>query len=248
MARRIILLVLALLVAAGGTALVYLYAHDANQRAAQGQQLVTVLVAKNPISAGTTAGAAQSAGDMQSTQVARNSLAQGAVSSVDTFKSEVALATIYPGQQILSQMFGAQASTSELPITPGHLGFSVQLGDPERVAGFLQNGSNVTVFLTIRNPNAPLSDASADVTRVLIPSISVIGVGNTTLVSQTETTNGQTNTEQIPRTILTLAGNQTQAQKVIYGGEHGQLWFALLPTGATPPSMGIVTSANNLFS
>jgi pilus assembly protein CpaB len=242
MGRRTILLVAALLVAALGTGLVFLYARGADQRAAAGQQLVKVLFAKSQISAGTTGSSAAESGALELREVAQNSVAEGALSDITPVANQVALSPIFPGEQILQQQFGPAGSQSTLPIPAGKIAVSVQLGDPERVAGFVSNGSEVSVFATISTGTA---GAQTSVTQILLPRVTVVGVGNTTTVTKTTTdSSGQQNSEQIPRTILTLALTQQEATKIIYATQQGQLYFALLTPDSKVSPGGAVNSQN----
>lgn len=224
MGRRTILMIAAVAVAALGTVLVFLYAQSANDRAQADQETVEVLVAKGDVSAGTSGSAAQDDGAFELKALTRESVAPGALSSVTPIEDQVALAPIFEGQQILAQQFGeTAAASSSLPIPNGKLAVSVQLGDPERVAGFVQPGSKVAVFATVAD------GASGQRVRVLIPSVQVIAAGPTTLVSATQTdSSGNTNTEELPKALLTLAVDQRQAQKLILGQDQGSLYFGLL--------------------
>lgn len=246
MGRRTVLLISALLVAALGTALVFLYVRGADERAAEGQELVEVLFAKATIPAGTTGQAAAEAGAMELRQVARNSVATGAISDIAPVATQVALSPIYVGQQILTQQFGEPGEATALPIPDGKMAVSVQLGDPERVAGFVTSGSDVAVFLTIDNPAA--NATAPTVTQVLLPRVEVIGVGSTSLVTvaTTNSDTGEQNSEEIPKAILTLAVDQAQAGKLIYGTQNGSLYFGLLTDKSVVTPGGGVT-ASNLF-
>ena len=63
---------------------------------------------------------------------------------------------------------------------------------------------------------------------LLLPQVEVIGVGATSMAALTTTTEeGEQTTEQIPRTILTIAVDQEQAERVIYASRNGDLAFAL---------------------
>ncbi len=244
MGRRTILLVAAVLVAALGTTLVFLYARGADQRAAAGQELVKVLFAKSDIAVGTTGSAAAQSGALEQREVAKNSVAQGALSDITPVENQVALAPIFAGEQILQQQFGAPGSQATLPIPAGKVAVSVQLGDPERVAGFVTSGSHVAVFATVASA-AGTAGAQGNLTQVLLPDVLVVGVGSSTLVTTTTTSSsGQQNTEQISRAILTLALNQTEATKIIYATQQGQLYFALLTADSKVSAGGGITSAN----
>ena len=246
MSRRALLLVSAVVVAALGTTLVFLYVSKANDRALANQEPVSVLVAKAQISAGTTIGQAQSSGSIEERSMPKASVVDGALSNVDAIKDQVALTTIYPGQQIVSTLFGATAAadnTSDLAIPQGDIAISYQFADPARVAGFVQPGSHVAVFLTASTAGGSATNGQ-DFTRVLLPKALVVAVGPTTISPPQDAS--QANLEQLPRAILTLALSQTDAQKLVYGSTKGALYLGLL-NDKSDISRGAVTSLNNLF-
>jgi len=100
---------------------------------------------------------------------------------------------------------------------------SIELADPECVAGLVVRGSWVAVFVS-EDPEPYLADSSArklpPLTRILLPKVQVLGVGEPA-DSDTETT------EQALRTILTIAVTQAEAEKVIDSSRNGDLTFAL---------------------
>lgn len=249
MGRRTLLLIAALVVAALGTTLVFLYVNGVNDRALANQRPVRVLVAKSQISLGTTVEDAQAAAAFETKEISRDSAAPGALSSLSPVKGQVALATIFPGEQILAAKFGQSGSTSSLPIPEGKIAVSVQLGDPARVAGFLAPGSQVAVFLTIGDGRGAGGGPAAgpEETRLLLPRVEILATGETTVVPSTASAGG-TQTESLPKTLITLAVDQTQYQKVVYGSGHGQMYLGLL-NGSSKVSPAVPgTNANNLFN
>jgi pilus assembly protein CpaB len=244
MGRRTLLLIAALAVAALGTTMVFLYVNGVNDRAIADQKPVKILVATAPIAAGTTGQQAQNAGALQKRTVSRASAAKGAVSDITPIAKLVALSPIFVGEQILVDKFGERSATNTLPIPKGKLAVSVQLGDPARVAGFVEPGSSVAIFLTIPPGRG---GAGQDVTRVLLPKVQVIAAGATTVVSTTTTAEGQTQTEQLPKALLTLAVDQSEAQKVVYGSQHGQMYFGLLTADSKVDKSDAGVSSENLF-
>jgi pilus assembly protein CpaB len=237
MGRRTILLIAAIVVAALGTVLVFLYAQGANDRATADNKPVDVLVATAQIASGTTGAAAQQANSFKVQSIPKSAVAPGALSSADSIQSELALSTIFVGQQILSQQWGSTPeSTSSLPIPKGKIAISVQLGDPARVAGFVEPGSNVAIFSTLN-----------DATQLLVPKVEVIAAGPTTIVSTvSKDTSGNTNTEDLPKALLTLAVDQANAQKIIFASQQGELYFGLLTsTSVVRPSAP--TNATTLY-
>ena len=221
MGRRLALLLAAVLVAAVGTTLVFAYVKKADNRAIADQHPVTVLVAKSTIAPGTRVLDAANAGAFQSKELPQSAVAPGALSSTDPIKDQVALTTVFPGQQLLTGMFGATAAaTSSIAIPPGMIAASFSFGDPQRVAGFVQPGSNVVVLLTSS------LQGGQSATRVLLPSVTVIAVGPTTITKPANP--DQANPEQLSRAMLTLALTQSQAEQLIFAQGSGSLYLGLL--------------------
>jgi pilus assembly protein CpaB len=230
MARRPIILTISLLIAAFGTAMVILYVQGIDARASEGQEMVEVLTATETIEAGDSVAEARSAGKFELTRVLRDDLVDGSLTSTASVDDAVALDTIYPGEQVIAQNFGDPGDEESLTIPDDKLAISVELTDPARVAGFVNPGSEVAIFAS-GDPEVYLPDGStrklAPYTRLLLARVQVIGVGATSTAARTTTSDGEQTTEQIPRTILTLAVDQEQAERVIYAARNGDLAFAL---------------------
>src|SRR5438552_1996395 len=177
MGRRTLLLIAAVIVAAIGTTLVFLYVQGVNDRAVAKQSLVTVLVAKTRIEANTSGQDAAAAGAFESKQVPQTTIADGALSDVTPIKNLVALAPIYPGEQIISNRFGKPSESSSSGIPKGMIAISVNLGDPNRVAQLLTQGSQVAIFLTSKV-------AGTDGTRLLLPKVTVLQTGQNSVVTK----------------------------------------------------------------
>lgn len=221
MGRRSALLIVAVIVALLGVALVLLYVRGIDNRAREGQETVQVLYTTAPIALGTTGGAAEQAGAFELRAIPRDAAATGALSSTTDITSLFSLTSLPSGVPVISSQWGEVATTSSLPIPGNRIGLSVQLGDPQRVAGFVQPGSQVVVFLTSARNNQPN-------TSVLLARVPVIAVGPTAVTTKSTSADGQTNTEEVPNAILTLALDQRQAEQVIQGQSQGELYFGLL--------------------
>lgn len=232
MARRSVLMLVAVLIALLGTALVVLYVNGIDKRATAGQEMVDVLTASATIDVGEDVSAAQEAGKFEKTQVRRADLVEGALTTTSTISDEVALGTIYAGEQILRANFGSLGDADALVIPDNKLAVSVELTDPERVAGFVNPGSQVAIFVSadpmIFKPDGT-EQKLPQYTRLLLPAVEVVGVGTTSLTSKTvKTEDGAETTEQVPRTILTVAVTQEEAEKLIYASRNGDVSFAML--------------------
>lgn len=246
MGRRTLLLLAALVVAALGTTGVFLYVNGIDERAQASYNVVEVLVAKTPIAVGTTAQQAQDASALELRPFLQKSIAGlPALSDISGIATKAALAPIAAGTPILETHFGDAGDTSVLPIPEGKVAVSVQLADPARVAGFVGPGSEVAVFLTTTETTG--SDAGQETTRTLLDRVKVIAAGATTLVTTTTDGDGGQQTEQLPKAILTLAVDQVEAQKIVYGSQHGQMYFALLREDSDVDKSKAGTTAENLF-
>jgi pilus assembly protein CpaB len=122
------------------------------------------------------------------------------------------------------------------------LAISVSLTDTGRVAGFVNPGTEVAIFLNGTDPAS-----GQPFTRLLLEKVEVIAVGSTTTTQTTTTTaEGVETTEQLPRTLMTLALTQADAEKVLYSQSAGELAFAVL-TEDSKVSPGQGVTAADLF-
>src|SRR5450432_3165422 len=230
MGRRTVLLVAAILVAALGAGLVLIYVRDVNQRVKAREAPEQILVAKKIIPAGTTGAAASASGDLEFMKIAREAVAPGALASIDQVANLVALAPIYPGEQILSTKFGKQGASNLLTIpTAGTMALSISLPGPARVNGFIAPGSQVAVFLT-----------AGGSTKVILNRVTVIAVGTRTLVPSS----GQATGADQQSDVVTFGVTAAQAQVLIYAQSTGSLYLSLLTDNSTVPSLPPTNSTN----
>lgn len=225
MDRRRILLVVAVIIALVGTALVFLYVRGADQRAESRFDTVDALVAVQAIEPGETIEDAAANGKLTLKPIARDYLLPDYQTSTEALAGSVATQRILAGEQIVAGKFGSQveSATSALTLDRGQLAISVSLSDTARVAGFINPGSRVAIFLNG-------TDTSGQAfTRLLLNDVQVIAVGSTT-TAQTTTTDaeGTQTVEQLPRTLMTLALDQADAEKVLFSQGTGELVFALI--------------------
>jgi pilus assembly protein CpaB len=162
---------------------------------------------------------------------------------------------------LLAPKFTDRQTTGSLTIPPGKMAISVQLGDPQRVAGFVLPGSEVAIFNTFEarkatvkveatGPSTATAEAEAtdETTRLLLPRVTVVAVGEVTL--RPSTTDGEKKAtgkgeEEKPITtaVLTVAATQEEAEKLVHAAQTGELYIGLLNgESKTGPSDGV----NNL--
>ncbi len=251
MGRRTVLLIVAMVVAALGSSLVFLYVQNADARASEKYDMVQVLKSVAVINPGETLGDAQQAGKIEMGKVTSGDALAGALTSTTDMSNKVALSTIFPGEQIISGKFGEPGEQKVLTIPDGKLAISVNLTDPARVAGFVQPGAEVAIFLSAEpesiDLNTGVTKKLPEFTRLLLPRVQVIGVGTTTVIPTTKTDEaGQQTTEQLPRTLMTLAVDQDEAERIIYAAKNGEVAFGLLTDKSTVKS-GPGVTATDMF-
>ncbi len=264
MDRRRLLLILAVFVAVIGTALVFLYVKGANGRAQDSVASTPVLVATQNIAAGATYDDSLAAGTITTKDISQTVVTANAGAVVDPaqLKGKVVAVPILAGQVIVASQFGTSvapgAAPTTLAIPKGMIAISVNLTDPDRVAGNIQNGSEVAIFVTGQLSALPAGAGGAAAgaaqstqsTRLLLPKVTVLNVGSpqppTTSTKTAE--DGTQTTEQLPRTLLTLAVTQKEAQKVIVASKALDLTFGLLTTNSqVKPGPGTSTLVASLF-
>jgi pilus assembly protein CpaB len=259
MDRRRLLMMLAVLVALAGTALVFLYVKGADNRAGSKYDSVGVLQATQDIAAGETYDSALAAGKISLQQIPQTvvNANTGYETSTLDLKGKIAAVPILAGQVVVAGQFGntVTAPTTSLNIPKGMIAISVNLTDPDRVAGNIQNGSQVAIFVTGTLAGAPGSgspantDASVQSTKLLLPKVTVLNVGSPVPISTTTTDEtGTQTTETLPRTLLTIAVDQRDAQKVIVASKALDLTFGLLTANSNVHSgPGTSTLVASLF-
>jgi pilus assembly protein CpaB len=225
MGRRKILLVVAVVVAALGAALVFVYARGAEDRAADRFETVDVLVVKTAIERGESANTAYETGKIDIQRVPQAQVLTGATADGAAFTDQFALTTIYPGEQLIPEKFGGaddvEAETT-LPIPEGLIAISLNLSDTARVGPFIRPGATVGIFLT-----GTLPPENVATTKLLMRDVLVLATGSTTAVTPPAEGEAPT-TEQLPNTLFTLALTQKQAEKILFAQGLGDLAFALL--------------------
>lgn len=256
MVGRVILLIVAFLVAGLGALLVFLYAQQAEERAIAELEPTPVLVLNNDVAAGTSVAAAQEAGAFVLLDRPAAAVPEGALADVAENLDDVILANLYTGETLLADRLGDPADLERLPIPDGRIAVSFTFGDPNRVADFVSPGSGVAVFLTTTPTESEVTDpatgettleSGTETTRLLLPDVQIIAIGGTT--TQTITTTGADGRQQTTETnlsLLTLALTQQQAEQLILAQTLGELYLGLLTdTSVIEPGPG--TNADNLF-
>ena len=228
MGRRIIAIAAALVVALLGVVGVVVYAQAADGRAVAGQAAQTVFIAKAEVPMGTTAAAAVNQQLIVPEQVVTKGVPQGALKAVTTDIAKlVATSSILPGEIVLASRFGAlpsQANTQMIPA--GKIAITVSLTDPQRIAPLLTPQSHIVIFDTIGVKAGGTTATIPQMTRILLPDVEVIGVGDQTA----QPTPAATADAAAPKAagnvaLVTVALSPTDAQLLVHAVQTGNLLY-----------------------
>jgi pilus assembly protein CpaB len=237
-------MVVALLVAVVGTSAIYAYVSRVQQKTVKSNESVQVIVATAHIPAGMT-GALVAQNKLATFEsVPKRNVPPGALSTLSGVADKQLSVDVYPGEVLLAAKFSerTQALTGALTIPANDLAISIQIGDPQRVAGFVVPGSQVAIFDTTGGGSGQQSSNAH--TGVILPRVQVIAVGPTALKTNGSSSAGQ---QQTSTAILTLALTQAQAEKLVLAQSTGSLYLGLL-SDKSQVTVGPGVTANQLYN
>ncbi|GGS86890.1 hypothetical protein GCM10010156_51810 [Planobispora rosea] len=250
-------LLAALALALGGAAAVLVYVSGAEERALEGKKVVTVLVAKERIPAGTTGERVRSGDLTEPVRMPAETVPADALGRLDAGLDELALTSgLQPRQLLLRGMFAArQQAAGGLVIPEGKLAVTVEMTVAADVAGYVRPDTQVVVFDTFNvlegRDGVPSGDRLAEgadtnkATRVLLPRVQVLAVGQRRAVPA-ENAAAEQEQEQERTVLVTVAVNQDEAERLVHGAQTGTLYLGLL-TGTSDVAPGPGVDNHSLF-
>jgi pilus assembly protein CpaB len=214
---------------------VYVYTSGIETRVRSQQDLIPTLIVGRTIPVGMSLSEAFSSGMIEIRQIPRQSLPSLAIRGVTGANGPlVALDEMQPGQFVTTPNFGTKAtSTSSLPIPLGMVAMTVTIGEPEKVATFLQPGSEIAIFVTGQS-----TITKTQITKLLFPQISVLAIGSQ-IIANTSGVAPATSSG-----IITVAVSPAQAIKLIHAVRTATLYFALRSDNAEFSQLAPVTDAD----
>jgi pilus assembly protein CpaB len=235
MTRRIFAIIIAIALAGLGTAGVLFYAlsADARARSAIGNP-VRVAVAEKRIAAGTTGARIREEKLFRLVTMPSTSVPEDALSRIPAeYDKQVVTSNIAKGQILLEANFGeASTVTSGLPLKEGMMALTVATEAPEQVAGYVQKGSQVTIFLTY-NLLKDGKKTEVERTRVLLPKVEVLAVGSYQPAADGGRTAAPAGLATTTRStgaalMVTVAVSLEESLRLVEGLRTGSLYLGLL--------------------
>ncbi len=228
MGRRTILLVAAVLLAAIGTGVLFLYVRSTSGSTTSSEGTAAVLAPKVPIQAGTGV----SEGLFDRVSVDRTALAKGQyVTAFTQIRGKVATRDLPAFVPVASSQFaGTVQKPTDLGVQPGMVALTLEVEDPARVSSFLRPGAKVALFVVDADDATGKARHEA---RLLMSPVTVLTTGT----SGTLVTNGGTNGskgDSGSQSLVTLLVEPDQAGPILVAQAAGEIYFALLGPGAAP--------------
>jgi Flp pilus assembly protein CpaB len=197
----------------------------------------TALVAKAFIPKGTTALDGAKKGLWQISSFPKDELKVGAVSDAAAFQGQVALANIYPGQQLTVADFGVTPTSTSLSGSADLAGagktagtwraISIPLDVTHGIVPQVQTNDHVDVYTQVSGAMA-----------LLMQNVLVLSAPNQAAANTTAPTSANY--------ILRVPSDQVP--RFTYASDNAKLWFALRPEKGSKPAHQKVVTATNLLT
>ena len=234
MGRRTLLIIASILVAATGTALIWLYVQNAESRLQDDLQPVAVLRATRAIDIGTPVSAIP-ADAVEQVPVPTKSAPPdriGSLAALTALAGRTVTSPIFAGQFLIAPQFAPVSQLSG--VKTDRMGVAVPMEDPNRVAGLLQPGSRVAVyFVQLKQGDGGSGGTGVGEVSLLMPEVNVIAIGGVTAAVSADGTPLRIGTQAgVPTTVVTLDAVGKDATRLILGSKTGTLYFTLLGAGA----------------
>ncbi|MDP9262386.1 MAG: Flp pilus assembly protein CpaB [Actinomycetota bacterium] len=215
--------------AAGLAALLLLvYLNRYRQNLNQANAPIAVLVAKRLIPKGTPGDVIGTKALFQATSVPKAQLKDGALTDPAVLRGQIALADIYPGQQLTIAYFGpARTGAVADALTGLQRAVAIPVDATHGLIGQVRPGDHVDLMVGLNAGASARGVAVGSVIKTFLQDITVLNAAGG---------------------ILTLRVNDKQAERLAWASDNGKIWVILrAPTGSQQSPPAIVSLTNVLF-
>lgn len=233
MNRRILAIGLAVLLAVLGTTAVLIYVSKADARAIEGQQAVSVLVAKKPIPAGTPAKLAKAV--LAAERMPAASVPSDALSTIDKGVADLVTSRdLAPGELLTRRMLVQESKQNSFVLPEGKLAVTIPVDSGSVGEVPLEPGFKVAIFNTFevgsgKNGFTPAAGGEKEssgnmATRLLLAKVDVISV----VAQRPKADDGSATAKGsgFEKHLVTVAVTQAQAERLIHVLKTGDLSLA----------------------
>jgi Flp pilus assembly protein CpaB len=199
----------------------------------------TVFVATELIQKGTSGDAIASQQLFKATSVATKQATAGTIADAAQLQGKVAIADIYPGQQLTAADFTTDGGLASR-LAPNQRAVTVTVDQAHGMVGRLKTGEHVDVYAGfILDPG---NGRPVPVVRLIMTNVQVLAAGSSggsSLGSSQNPSNAFSN--------VTLNVDDAQAGAVAYAADNGKVWLVLRPANATSTTPPSTISAQSLL-
>lgn len=248
MNRRIITIMVAVLLAVFGTTAVLFYVNNADARAVEGMEAKTVLVAAEPIPAGTSASSVRNY--VRAERMPAESVPSDVLAAIDEDMSDLVTSIdVRQGQLLTRGMLVEKSEQGDVVLPEGKLAVTIPVEAGNQSEGTLQAGFQVAVFDTFtakpsgsgntqNGEQLAFGEGKNQATRLLLPRVEVIAVAAEKDAKEDSSSFG--------KYLVTVAVTQAEAEQLIHALNTGAVSLAQVNDDSNvKKSNG--TDNNNLF-
>jgi Flp pilus assembly protein CpaB len=250
-------LMVALLLAVGATAAVYMYVRGVRQEATAPPDMVSVITSKQDISAGTNLSNLIDSGAFTSVEIPVDALVQGAVTDLSQIEDRTTRFPILQGEQIsVARLENSEVQVrgGVLGIPEGHKALTISLGLPQSVGGVVRTGDHVSVYATFRDLGVlpytlreALAGKVSSTEKVEVGSYTFTLVPDAQLLKVGLPESGGVGSGDGEEVAITLALTPRDAQFLVHAKELGTVWLSLLPPNEKGTDEEPVSAVNLLI-
>jgi Flp pilus assembly protein CpaB len=198
---------------------VFVYLHNYRNSLNSAAAPASVLVAKNLIPKGTPGNIVGSNSEFQVASIPKKELQLGALTDPAALNGRIAVADIYPGQQLTAADFAfAPVGALQNQITGADRAINISIDAEHGMTGAIAAGDRIDIFAGLNVQGKPVIKLL--LSNVLVLRAPILGGG-----------------------MYTLRVPETQAAWLAYMADNGRLWFLLRPpSGAQVQFPGLVSA------
>jgi Flp pilus assembly protein CpaB len=220
-------IILGIVAAALAAIVLLVYLNQYRNSVDGGGQLISVLVAKSLIQKGTPGAVVGSSDLFQTARIPRKEVKTGAFVDPKTLTGKVAVADIYPAQQLTAADFApANAAALTQRLARDQRAVVIALDSPAAVGGQISPGDHVDVWIAFNAQGA--NGISRPIVRLAMQNMYVLtappGGGN-----------------------ITMRATSRQAGEFIYASQNARIWLTLRPAVGSTTTKPPVITANDLL-
>jgi pilus assembly protein CpaB len=259
MSKRLFGVIIALALAAVGTAVIVGYVDRAEERATADEARVPVLVVDEPIDRGATIEEVERA--VRTVLVPAKVQAAGSMETLSDVEGLVAAVDLIPGEQVLSTRFVAPQvleTETAVQVPDGLLQVTVSLTPERALGGSLRPGSTVAVVASFEpfelggasEPSEfgviPTEEKTPNTTHIILHKVLVTKMQVEELPTGSGSAGESANDSGVGlaptgNLLVTLAVTAAEMEKIVFSQEHGAVWLAHEPLNASEAGTQIQT-------